>query len=341
MTAVRRDVSAVKRMIAKPGVPILLFLILLIVVLSVASDQFLTSGNVFAIANQSVYVLILAVAMTFVLIGGGIDLSVGSVLGLSGGVAAYLLAHGTPMPLAFAAALLAGAVMGAINGLVITKLRVPDFVATLAMLGIARGVLYVWTNAIPFRDYMTTTYYTIGGLNRLFWEVTVPIVVALAATLAGAFALRRTRFGRQVRGAGSNVEAARLSGVAVDRLKIGVYVLSGTLAAVAGILLAGRLTTVHPEMGTGYELDAIAAAVMGGAALTGGRGSILGAFVGAVTLTVIQNAINILNVNPYWETIITGTVILVAVIVARASVAVSRPKQAGLAPSPSTAQAEA
>ena len=328
-----------RRLAGQPGVPILLFLIVLVVVLSLVSDRFMTSSNWYVILNQAVFTLILAVGMTFVLIAGGLDLSVGSIVGMTGGVAAFLLAHETPMPLAFLAALATGAVIGLVNGWAITKLRVPDFVATLAMLGIVRGLLYVWTQAVPFRDYMTPAYYQISGLERLFGDVTFPMLVGLVVLLAGGFVLRRTRFGRHVIGAGSNAEAARLSGISTSRVKIGVYVLSGVLAAITGILLAGRLSTVHPEMGTGYELTAIAAAVMGGAALTGGRGSLLGAFAGAITLTVIQNAINILDLNPYWETIITGVVILAAVIVARSATLMSRPSttpKPGLEPAPAS-----
>lgn len=304
-------------LLSKPGVPILIFLIVLVAVLSVASNRFLTTSNVFAIANQSVFIVILAVGMTIVMIGGGIDLSVGSILAVSGGVVAYLVNDGVMLGTAFVVALVVGTALGVINGLVITRLGVPDFIATLAMMGVARGALYVWTNAVPFRDYMLPTYYEVGGLNPIWGRVTVPILMALAVALVGGLLLRRTVFGRRVRGAGSNLEAARLSGIGIDRLKVLVYALSGLLAAVTGIMLAGRLTTVQPELGSGYELTAIAAAVMGGAALSGGRGSILGALVGAVTLAVIQNALNILNIDPYWQTIITGAVILAAVLVAR------------------------
>jgi ribose transport system permease protein len=314
-----------RRLVSTPGVPILGFLVLLVVVLSLASDEFLTSSNWFVILNQCVFTLIIAVGMTVVLIAGGIDLSVGSVIGLTGGVAANALSHDTPMVVAFLLALAAGTAVGVVNGLLITRLRVPDFVATLAMLGIVRGALYVWTQAVPFRDYMTETYYKVAGLDRLFGQVTIPMVVAVVLTVVVAFVLRRTRFGRHAIGAGSNPEASRLSGIHVDRVKVAVYGLSGLLAGVTGILLAGRLTTVHPEMGTNYELNAIAAAVMGGAALTGGRGSILGAFAGALTLTVIQNGINILDVDPYWETIITGVVILGAVIATRSAAIAGRP----------------
>lgn len=324
MTRVRGGLANV---LLRPGGGILVVLVVISAIVATQSSNFLTASNWANIVNQTVFVMILAVGMTIVLIARGIDLSVGSVLGLSGGVAAYLMSNGAPMFVAFAAALAAGTCLGIINGLVITKLGVPDFVATLAMLSVARGILYVWTEAIPFRSYMNNFYYTLGGLNRLFWEITAPMLIAVAVALAGAALLKFTPFGRHVYGVGSNPDAARLSGVNVDRVKISVYALSGFLAALAGILLAGRLTTVHPEMGLGFELTAIAAAVLGGAALTGGKGSVFAAILGALTLTVIQNVINILNINPYWETLIVGVIILVAVMGGRLSDVVLRSRR--------------
>lgn len=320
----RRAASVAQVLLARPGAGIFVFLVVIAIVLGLTTSQFLTGGNVYVIVNQAVFVLIPTFGMTLVIIAGGLDLSVGSVLGLTGGVAAYLISHGTPLALAFVAAILCGAAIGAINGLVVTRLGVPDFVATLAMLGVARGVLYVWTHGTPFLDYMSETYYTIGGLSRLVWELTVPILVALVLLVGLAIVLRRTRYGLHLRATGSNPEAAKLSGIDPKRVKLSAYVLSGALAAVTGVLLAGRLTTVHPDTGDGYELLAIAAAVMGGAALTGGRGSFYGALLGALTLTVIQNAINILDVNPYWEDVIVGAIIVVAVLVDRGAAAIAR-----------------
>lgn len=311
--------------LSRPGAGIIVVLAVVSAFVATQSPSFLTASNWFNILNQMVFLAILAVGMTTVLIARGIDLSVGSVLGLSGGVAAYLMSNGVPMPIAFVAALAAGTCLGIANGLMITKLGIPDFIATLAMLGFARGLLYVWTEAIPFRAYMDSFYYTVGGLTRLFGPVTVPILVALVVALIVAAVLRWTAFGRHVHGVGSNPEAAKLSGVNVDRVKITVYAISGLLAAVAGILLAGRLTTVQPDMGTGYELTAIAAAVMGGAALSGGKGSVFGAVIGALALTVINNVINILNVEPYWETIVLGVIILLAVAAERIGSAISMP----------------
>jgi len=313
----RRDFGS---MLTHPVTGPLAFLVLISVIMSVTSSGFLTVQNWYSMLNQAVFIVILGVGMTVVLISGGVDLSVGSILALCGGVAAALLAGGTPMVVAFVAALALGTGLGIINGLVITKLGIPDFVATLAMLGVARGALYVWTQAQPILNYTNDAYNTIAGLNRVIWYITVPVLIAIIVAVVVAGMLRWTLFGRHVYGVGSNSEAAKLSGINVARVKIAAYALSGFLAAGTGILLAGRLTEVQPDMGTNYELTAIAAAVMGGAALSGGRGSVFGACVGAVVLTVIQSAINILNLDPNWVTLVVGVLILLAVMLQRGGV---------------------
>ena len=315
--------TAFDRFLGKPGAGILIFLIVLLVLMGIAIPQFVAPSNLYVIINQTVFVLLPTLGMTLVIIAGGIDLSVGSVLGLCGGVAAALIAAGVPMLLAFLIAILCGGAIGAVNGLVITRLRVPDFVATLAMLGVARGVLYVWTQGVPILDYMSDTYESIGGLDPLVWRLTVPVLVAIVILLGLAFVLRRTSSGVYLRATGSNPDAAVLSGIRTARVKVVTYVISGMLAAVTGILLAGRLTTVHPDMGAGYELQAVAAAVMGGAVLSGGRGSFYGALIGALTLTVIQNVINILDLDSNWQQVIVGMIIVTAVLIDRGALRLS------------------
>ncbi len=312
------SVSALaSRFLSKPGAGILIFLVVLLAVMDVIIPEFIDPSNIYVIANQTVFVLLPTLGMTLVIIAGGIDLSVGSVLGLCGGVAAALIGAGVPMAAAFLIAILCGGAIGAINGLVVTRLGVPDFVATLAMLGVARGALYVWTQGVPMLNYMSDTYSTIGGLSPLVWPLTIPVVVAIVLLLILAFTLRRTQFGVYLRATGSNADAATLSGINVRQIKLITYVVSGMLAAVTGVLLAGRLTTVHPDMGSGYELQAVAAAVMGGAVLSGGRGSFYGALIGALTLTVIQNVINILNLDSNWQDVIVGAIIIAAVLLDR------------------------
>lgn len=307
----------VRSFLSKPGAGILVFLVILLIALGISTPVALSSGNLTGILNQMVFTLIPAFGLTLVIIAGGLDLSVGSVLGLTGGIAAYMITQRAMLPLAFGVAIVVGGLIGLINGLVITRLKIPDFIATLAMLGIARGALYVWTQGVPIRNYMTQAYYGIGGLRVFAGKLTVPLLVAFALLLLLGFMLRRTHWGTYFRATGSNPGAARLSGIQPEKVKVAAYVISGLLAGVTGVLLAGRLTTVHPDMGGGYELQAIAAAVMGGAALSGGRGSFYGALVGALTLTVIQNGINILNFNPNWERVIVGAIILLAVLIDR------------------------
>jgi ribose transport system permease protein len=310
-------VSGLGRITKSSGGGTLVFLVVLSIIMAASKSSFLTVDNWANIINQSVFVGILAVGMTIVLVSGGIDLSVGAVAGLTAGIVAWLMGHGVPAPWAFIDALLLGIGLGIINGLVITRLRVPDFIATLAMLGVARGVLFVWTQGVPFLDYETSAYRTIGGLDRIVWVITLPMLILAVIAIAATVLLRKSRFGSHLRASGSNAEGARLSGVSVDRVKISVYALSGALAALVGILLAGRLTTVEPTLGNGMELNAIAAAVLGGAALTGGRGSIPGAVIGAITLAVIQNSINLMGIEPAWETLIVGAVLLIAVVLDR------------------------
>ena len=309
--------------LGKPGAGIFLFLVALLVGLGVTTPVSLSSGNLFGILNQMVFTLIPAFGLTLVIIAGGLDLSVGSVIGLTGGIAAYLVSHGAPIPLAFAVAMGSGALLGLVNGLVVTKLKIPDFIATLAMLGVVRGALYVWTQGVPIRNYMSEPYSYLGGLRMVFGKITSPLIVAVGLLFVLALVLRRTHWGAHLRATGSNADAARLSGIRPDRIKVAAYVASGVLAAITGVLLAGRLTTVHPDMGKGYELQAIAAAVMGGAALSGGRGSFYGALVGALTLTVIQNGINILDLDSNWERVIVGAIILFAVLIDRGALALA------------------
>ncbi|WP_424766950.1 ABC transporter permease [Paenibacillus sp. sgz302251] len=292
---------------------LLVFLAVIIIGMSFASEHFLTYTNLLNVLQQSAFVMILAFGMTFVLSTGGIDLSVGSVVGISGGMTAWLLFHDVNIVLAVIGGMIVGTAIGIINGLVITKLGISPFIATLAMMIVARGVLYVWTEAIPFREYMKSNFEFLGQ-GRIA-GIQFPIIVAVVLLLLLLFVFRRMRFGRHVLALGSSEEAVRISGIKVDRLRIKVYALSGLIAAIAGILLASRLTTVHPEMGKNYELEAIAAAIIGGTSLSGGKGSLVGTALGAIILFMIKNAMNLLNVHPYWETIVVGVIILVAVSV--------------------------
>lgn len=317
----------------RPSAGVAVLLVLLAAVMALLSPSFLTVDNWMNIANQMSVVLLLTLGMTVVLIVRGIDLSVGSVMALSAGVVAWVLTAGYTPQVAIVVAIVCGSLLGLVNGLLINWLGLPDFIATLAMLGIARGLLFLWTDGIPFLGYMTPGFYKIGGLERPYGYLTIPIIISLVAVLAVAVLLRLTPFGRHAYGVGSNPDGARLSGVRVNRVRVIAYLLSGLLAGVAGVVLAGRTTTVAPTMGIGFEVQAIAAAVIGGAALTGGRGRAFGALLGATVLVATTNAINLSGVSSAWQSVVTGTMLLLAVLLDRLGVLV-RERTKGLADPP-------
>jgi ribose transport system permease protein len=278
--------------------------------MSLASPFFLSLANFRAIAIGLAPTAIIAIGMTVLLASGGFDLSVGSVLALASTIAALLLIMGVPIVLAVVAALLLGVVIGLVNGLVVTKIGVNPLVATLGSMSIARGVALVLTEGFSLSDLPPAFAWAgraeLLGIPFLLW-VTVALVVMFD------LAMRHGSFFRQVYYIGSNEKAARLSGLPVDRVRIIAYVLSGTLAALAGVLLASRLMSGTPTAGSALELQVLAAAVIGGASLRGGEGTILGAFLGVIFVALINNAMTMLAVSIYWQMIVTGTVLVLAV----------------------------
>jgi ribose transport system permease protein len=312
--------SRARTLFSRPGAGIALFLIVVSLVMSMVSPVFLTWMNWSNMFNQASLLILLAMGMTIVLIGGGIDLSVGAIAALSGGVVAFLIATlGTPLWLALIAGILVGLALGLMNGLIITVMQIPDFVTTLAMMALIRGVLFVWTQGVPMINYSDKTYILLGGLTRLPLRLTVPEFITAAILGIGLLIMTYARVASHLKATGENPDVARLSGVNVAAIKIGTYAVSGLLAGIAGVLMAGKLGTVQPNMASGIEVQALAAAIIGGAALTGGRGSLLGAALGAITLVVIQNVINLLGVPPVFETFVIGMVILVVIILERLS----------------------
>lgn len=304
--------TRVSKLLAIEGFTVGLVLLALVIALSIASPFFLRPGNIEDVLVQSMFVLIVALGITFVLITGGIDLSVGSVMGLSAGVTVYVLIKGVPVGLAILAGLMTGAVLGLINGLIITRLSISDFIVTLAMLAIARGVLQLITASTPLRGIESDTFDALTDSSVA--GIALPVIIAAAIIIVLAILLARTSFGRSVFAIGINPRAAHLSGIDVAQVRLKVYVLSGVLAAASGILLASRLSSVQPALGTNYELTAIAAAVIGGTSLAGGRGTLWGTVVGALLLGVIENGLRLLEVNAFWFTIVTGVIIVLAVI---------------------------
>jgi ribose transport system permease protein len=287
-----------------------LVLLIFVVVLILTTNDFLTVTNLDNLVRQVAVFAILSVGELFVILTGGIDLSVGSVLGLSGGVTALILASGAPIPLAILAGLLVGLGVGLINGLLVSRLKLPPFIATLGMLGIARGVVLLLTGAktiAPLPDaFNNIANGFILGLPSLFW-------ILIIVTILAAFVLGRTIFGRYVYAVGSNAESSRLSGVPVNFVLLGVYCISGLLAGFAGVLTASRLGAGIPTAGTGYELQAIAGAVIGGASLSGAKGRAIGAVLGAVIMALLANGGNLLGIDPFYLQIAIGLLIIMAV----------------------------
>ena len=273
-------------------------------VVGLTTETFLTSANLSNVLRQNAFIAILAAGMTFVILTGGIDLSVGSVVGLSGVICAGCLAEGISPSFAILAGLAVGLATGLVNGLAVTTLRVPAFVVTLAMMLVARGAAFKYTDAR-----------TITGLPASFGALSTGAAAAaimLSVFVLAWLVLSRTPFGRHVYAVGGNLQAAWLSGVRVTRVQLLVYATSGLAAGLAGILVASRLNAGYPRAGEYYELDAIAAVVVGGTSLFGGRGSIWGTLAGAFFIGILNNALNLYQVSTYDQMIVKGVVLLAA-----------------------------
>ncbi|BDG45670.1 ribose ABC transporter permease [Parageobacillus sp. KH3-4] len=290
---------------------------LLCIVLSILSDSFLTVNNWMNVLRQVSINALIAFGMTFVILTGGIDLSVGSVLALSSAITAGIMASGTNGFTAIIIGLLAGFLMGALNGVVITKGRVAPFIATLATMTMFRGLTLVYTDGRPITGFASDDILFQMMGRGYFLGIPVPVVFMIVVYVALYFVLKKTTFGRHTYAIGGNEEASRLSGIRVDRLKIWIYSLTGGLSALAGIILTSRLNSAQPTAGTAYELDAIAAVVLGGTSLSGGRGWIFGTLVGALIIGVLNNGLNLLNVSSFYQQVIKGLVILLAVLLDR------------------------
>jgi ribose transport system permease protein len=289
----------------------LLGLVVLVVALTLLSGDFLTVTNLLNVGVQAAVTAILAFGQTYVIITSGIDLSVGAVAALSAVVLAWTAtSHGMAWPLATAFALIVGIACGLVNGVLITYGKLPPFIATLAMQGVARGLGLVISQGSPIAlpDSVSHLGDTIGSY------LPVPVIVMVVMGVITAIVLNRTYSGRAMYAIGGNEEAARLSGIKVTRQKLITYALAGGFAAVAGIVLASRLASAQPQAAAGYELDAIAAVVIGGASLSGGKGKALGTFVGALILAVLRNGLNLLSVSAFWQQVVIGVVIALAVL---------------------------
>ncbi|WP_031084136.1 substrate-binding domain-containing protein [Streptomyces sp. NRRL S-1831] len=286
-------------------------LIVLVIAMSALSGDFLTADNLLNVGVQAAVTAILAFGVTFVIVSAGIDLSVGSVAALSATVLAWSATEaGMPVVLAVLLSVLTGIACGLVNGFLISYGKLPPFIATLAMLSVGRGLSLVISQGSPiaFPDSVSHLGDTLGG-----W-LPVPVLVMIVMGLITAFVLGRTYIGRSMYAIGGNEEAARLSGLRVKRQKLAIYAFSGLFAAAAGIVLASRLSSAQPQAAQGYELDAIAAVVIGGASLAGGTGKASGTLIGALILAVLRNGLNLLSVSAFWQQVVIGVVIALAVL---------------------------
>ncbi len=302
-------------------------LLILCIGLTILSDKFLTVDNGWNVLRQISVNICISVGMTLVVLTAGIDLSVGSILAFSGAVAAGLLKSGISFPgndlfIGFTllgtvlAGIATGSFLGFFNGWVITKFKVPPFVATLAMLTVARGFTMLWTKGYPISSLGTDFAYIGTG-----WFLGIPVLVwiAVVVVIAAMIISNKTALGRYIYAIGGNENAAKLSGINIDKVKIIVYTLAGALAAIGGIMVTSRLDSAQPNAGMSYELDAIAAVVIGGTSLSGGRGTIIGTVLGAIIIGVLNNGLVLLDVSPFWQQVVKGMVILLAVMIDKAN----------------------
>ncbi|HBW7410047.1 TPA: ribose ABC transporter permease [Klebsiella pneumoniae] len=293
----------------------LIALLVLIAVVSTMSPNFFTVNNLFNILQQTSVNAIMAVGMTLVILTSGIDLSVGSLLALTGAVAASIVGIEVNALVAVAAALALGAAIGAVTGVIVARGRVQAFIATLVMM-LLRGVTMVYTNGSPINTGFSDNADLFGwfGIGRPL-GIPTPVWIMAIVFLAAWYMLHHTRLGRYIYALGGNEAATRLSGISVNKVKIIVYALCGMLASLAGIIEVARLSSAQPTAGTGYELDAIAAVVLGGTSLAGGKGRIVGTLIGALILGFLNNGLNLLGVSSYYQMIVKAVVILLAVLV--------------------------
>ena len=300
-----------KKIVNIDGIGIIFVYLAVFISLSIACPNFLKFSNIMVGIRQAVYTAIVGFAMTFVISLGGIDLSVGSTVGISGMVLAAMILGGQNIYLAILVVLLLGALIGLVNGILVTKLGMAYFIATLGTMSILRGMIYVYTKGIPLYGlkYPEIQFFGQGYIG----PVPVPIILTLLLLAVSCYLFYKTRFGRYTVSIGSNEDAARLVGIHVDKIKILVFVLSGVFCAVAGIILASRSEAAVPTAGNAYEMDAIAATVIGGTSMSGGKGNMLGTALGAILMATIKNGLSLLNVNTFWHQVVVGLFILFAV----------------------------
>jgi ribose transport system permease protein len=289
-------------------------LLALCIIMAIFAPHFFTFLNIINVARQVSINAILAAGMTFVILTGGIDLSVGSALAVAGVFSVWLTTKGVPDVFAVLAGVVTGGLCGMLNGVLISRFKLSPFIVTLGALTYLRGVAYVTTGAYPLiKSDLGFAFLGEGSVGFLPW----PVIIAVIVFFIGYIVLKRTVFGRRIYAIGGNEQAARLSGIPVDRALIWVYTISGVCAGIAGIIFSARLLSAQPTGGDGYELDAIAAVILGGTSFTGGVGSILGTAIGALIIGVLNNGLVLMNVPFFYQLIIKGAVIIAAILLDR------------------------
>lgn len=292
---------------------VLLALAVLVILFSFLSPHFLNTNNLLTILSQVSIIAIMAFGMTFVLMIGEIDLSVGSIAALSGLFLGLMLSFGLSGPIAILVALIVGALAGGANGLISARWRIPTFIVTVATMGIFRGIGYSTTDAKPIQ--IEDEFILFLGNQKVFGVIPVSVLIVIVLLILFHILLSKTKFGRRAKMMGGNRTAAQYVGINTMSLQIKVFMISGIAAAVSGILLTSRLYSAQPNAGTGYELDAIAAAVLGGTSLTGGYGTVFGTFIGALIMGVINNGMNLIGLPYFYQQIVKGLIIIVAVYI--------------------------
>ena len=287
-----------------------LFMLLVIMIAIMAilrPDTFFTSQNMFNILRQISLITIVAVAQTFIIISGGIDLSVGFSLGLCGIIISYLLDAGVNSVASILAGISASVAIGLVNGLIITMVKLPPFIVTIGMSYIARGLAFVITEGFTIR---VTNQFVSGLANEYLGPIPIMTIIMFVIVIIASYILNKTPFGMKTKAVGGNIVAARLSGINTTKQRILVHTIGGILCGIAGLLMIGRLNAGNPNAGMNYDVDSIAATVVGGTSMTGGEGSILGTLLGAMLLGVIRNALVLLKVSMYWQTVVAGSIII-------------------------------
>ncbi|WP_084295231.1 ABC transporter permease [Caldanaerobius polysaccharolyticus] len=298
----------------KDNLGILVGFIAMCIFLSFISPSFLTQTNIMNVLRQVSTNLYLACAMTMVIILGGIDLSVGSIIALSGVITGGMIAfNGYSVPVAVCIGLLVGLLIGVFNGIVVAKTTIPPFIVTLATMNIARGLAYIYTGGQPIR--VMSDQFTFIGAGYLWDVIPTPVIYLIVIVIISMLILNNTKLGRYMYAVGGNREAARFSGIKIPRVLFFAYAYSGLMAAIAGVVLASRMFSGQPTAGQGAEMDAIAAVVLGGTSMSGGYGTIGGTIIGALIIGVLSNGLNLMNVNSFWQYVAKGVVILIAVYI--------------------------